>query len=171
MNWVDWTIIVILGLSTLWSLKRGFVKEALSLAGWVAAFFVSISFSAQFSAQLTDYITADSLRYAIAYVLLFTAILMLATLLSSLLEQVVRVTGLSNADRALGTIFGFARGFIVVLLLMVVIQAALPEDQWEPLQESQILPHLARVEEWARQNFSDATVNAPLPWLQSMGEG
>ena len=169
MNWVDWTIIVILGLSTLWSLRRGFVKEALSLAGWIAAFFVSISFSAQFSAQLTDYIAADSLRYAIAYVLLFTAILVLSTVLSSMLEQVVRVTGLGNADRALGTIFGFARGFIVVLLFMVVIQAAVPEDQWGPLRDSEILPHLARVEEWVRQNISNANVNDPLPWLQSIG--
>jgi membrane protein required for colicin V production len=169
MNWVDWTIIVILSVSTLWSLRRGFVKEALSLTGWVAAFFVSISFSARFSALLTDYIVADTLRYVIAYVLLFTATLMLASLLTSLLEQVVRVTGLGNADRALGTIFGFARGFIVVLVLMVVIQAGLPEDQWEPLHESQILPYLAKVEEWARRNFSDATVSDPLPWLQSIG--
>jgi membrane protein required for colicin V production len=157
--------------STLWSLRRGFVKEALSLTGWVAAFFVSISFSARFSALLTDYIVADTLRYVIAYVLLFTATLMLASLLTSLLEQVVRVTGLGNADRALGTVFGFARGFIVVLVLMFVLLAALPEEQQEPLQQSYLLPHLAIVEEWARENFADVNVNDRLPWLQSMGEG
>ena len=35
---VDWVIIVVLAVSTLLSLWRGFVREALSLAGWVAAF-------------------------------------------------------------------------------------------------------------------------------------
>jgi membrane protein required for colicin V production len=171
MNWVDWTILAILGVSTLLSLKRGFVKEALSLAGWVAAFFVAISFSARLSSQMTDYITADTLRYAIAYVLLFAATMMLASLLSTVLAEVVRVTGLGNADRALGTVFGFARGFIVVLVLMFVLLAALPEEQQEPLQQSYLLPHLAIVEEWARENFADVNVNDRLPWLQSMGEG
>jgi membrane protein required for colicin V production len=171
MNWVDWTILAILGVSTLLSVKRGFVKEALSLAGWVVAFFVAISFSARLSSQMTDYITPDTLRYAIAYVLLFAATMMLASLLSTVLAEVIRVTGLGNADRALGTVFGFARGFIVVLVLMFVLQAALPEEQQEPLQQSTILPHLAIVEEWARQNFADVNVNDSLPWLQSMGEG
>ena len=171
MNWVDWTILVILSVSTLLSVKRGFVKEALSLAGWVLAFFVAISFSARLSSQMTDYITPDTLRYAIAYVLLFAATMLLASLLSTVLAEVIRVTGLGNADRALGTVFGFARGFIVVLVLMFVLQAALPEEQQEPLQQSTILPHLAIVEEWARQNFADVNVNDSLPWLQSMGEG
>ena len=60
MNWVDWTILAIFSVSTLLSLKRGFVKEALSLAGWVAAFLVAISFSARLSAELADFITRDS---------------------------------------------------------------------------------------------------------------
>jgi len=34
---LDWVIIVVLLVSTLLSLWRGFVREALSLAGWVAA--------------------------------------------------------------------------------------------------------------------------------------
>jgi membrane protein required for colicin V production len=171
MNWVDWTILAILSVSTLLSVKRGFVKEALSLAGWVAAFFVAISFSARLSAQLADFITPDTLRYAIAYVLLFAATFMLASLLNTFLAQVVHVTGLSNADRALGTIFGFARGFVVVLVLMFVLRAALSEEQQQPLQQSNLLPHLSVVEEWARQNFADVNVNDRLPWLQSMGEG
>lgn len=171
MNWVDWTILAILSVSTLLSLRRGFVKEAMSLAGWIAAFFVSISFSARLSAQLADFITSDALRYAIAYVLLFTATLMLASLLNTLLAQMIHVTGLSNADRALGTVFGFVRGFVVVLVLMFVLQAALSEEQQQPLRQSQFLPHLAVVEEWARQNFADVNVNDRMPWLQSMGEG
>lgn len=166
MNWVDWTILVILALSTLLSLKRGFVKEALSLLAWVAAFFVSTAFSGRLSGLLTDYVTVDALRFALAYVLLFAATLMLGSLLNTLLAQVIRATGLSGADRVLGTVFGFSRGLVVVLVLMFVLRAALPEEQQQPLQQSQLLPHLSMVEEWARQNFADATVNGQIPWLQ-----
>ena len=41
MIWVDYTILGIIGLSSLISLMRGFVKEAMSLAVWIAAFFIS----------------------------------------------------------------------------------------------------------------------------------
>ncbi|MCP5854482.1 CvpA family protein, partial [Klebsiella pneumoniae] len=36
-TWVDWAIIAIIAVSTLISLKRGFVKEALSLLIWIIA--------------------------------------------------------------------------------------------------------------------------------------
>ncbi len=38
---VDWILLAVLGLSMLLGLWRGLVQEVLSLAGWVAAFFVA----------------------------------------------------------------------------------------------------------------------------------
>jgi membrane protein required for colicin V production len=165
MNWFDWTVLGIVAVSTLISLKRGFVKEALSLAAWVAAFLVSTSFAARLSLQLGDYISNDALRYASAYVILFAATLMLGSLINTLLAQLVRVTGLTGADRLLGTVFGFARGMLVVLVLVFVLQAVMSEDEQASLQESRLLPHLQMVSEWARQNLSDANISGGLPWL------
>ncbi len=165
MSWLDWTILAIIAVSTLFSLKRGFVKEALSLLAWVAAFLISTAFATRLSLQLTDYITNDSLRYASAYVILFAATLILGSLLNMLLAQVIRVTGLSGADRVLGTVFGFARGLLLVLVLVFIMQAVLaPEDQ-EFMRDSRLLPHLKVVQQWAQQNFSDASNNGELPWL------
>ena len=165
MSWLDWTILAIIAVSTLFSLKRGFVKEALSLLAWVAAFLISTAFATRLSLQLTDYITNDSLRYASAYVILFAATLMLGSLLNMLLAQVIRVAGLSGADRVLGTVFGFARGLLLVLVLVFIMQAVLaPEDQ-EFMRESRLLPHLKVVQQWAQQNFADAGIDGELPWL------
>lgn len=162
MNWLDWTILAILALSTLLSLSRGFVKEALSLLAWVAAFLVSTTFSARLSTQLAEFIANDSLRYASAYVLLFAATLMLGSLLNMLLAQLIKVTGLSGADRLLGTVFGFARGLVVVLVLLFILRAVLPLEEQQRIEQSLLVPHLALVEQWARQNFADAA----MPWLQ-----
>ena len=38
---VDWILLAVLGLSLLLGLWRGLVQEVLSLAGWVAAFYLS----------------------------------------------------------------------------------------------------------------------------------
>ena len=165
MNWIDWAIIAVLGLSTLLSLKRGFVKEALSLLAWVAAFLVSTALSARLSTQLADLIANDSLRYVSAYVLLFAATLMLGSLLNMLLAQLIKVTGLSGLDRLLGTVFGFARGLVVVLVLLFILRAVLPVDEQQRIEQSLLVPHLALVDQWARQNFADAANSGHLPWL------
>ncbi|MEC8427429.1 MAG: CvpA family protein, partial [Pseudomonadota bacterium] len=44
MNWADWGIAGILLVSSLIGLKRGFIKEALSVLCWVAAFVVAMTF-------------------------------------------------------------------------------------------------------------------------------
>jgi membrane protein required for colicin V production len=165
MNWLDWTIVAILALSTLLSLSRGFVKEALSLLAWVAALLVSTTFSGRLASQLVEFIANDSLRYASAYVLLFAATLMLGSLLNMLLAQLIKVTGLSGLDRLLGTVFGFARGLVVVLVLLFVLRAVLPVDEQQRIEQSVLVPHLALVDQWARENFADAANNGHLPWL------
>ena len=162
MNWTDWVIVFIVGVSTLLSLWRGFVKEALSLAAWVAAFFISIAFSTQLSAVLRDVVSNDGLRYAVAYGILFIATLMLAALLNRLFAQLIKMTGLSGLDRVLGTVFGFARGLVVVVVLVFVAQALAPQTQ--DIDESLLLPRVMMVVQWAEVNFSSLLGSAELPW-------
>ena len=167
MTWLDWIILVIVALSTLVSLKRGFVKEALSLLAWVAAFLISTAFAARMSLLMTDFITNDAFRYVAAYVILFAATLMLAALLNKLLGEVIKATGLSGADRALGTVFGFSRGLLLVLVLVFVMRSILNTDEQQFMRDSRLLPHLAMVEQWARDTFADASVNGQLPWVHN----
>ena len=163
MNWADWIILTVIGLSTLLSLWRGFVKEALSLAAWVAAFFVSIVFATRLSALLQDVIANDGLRYAAAYVILFVVTLMLGALLNKLLAELIKMTGLSGIDRLLGTVFGFARGLVVVVVAVFVAQALVPEAQ--AVEQSLLLPQVMMVVQWAEANFSSLVAEGTLPWL------
>jgi membrane protein required for colicin V production len=164
MNWVDWFILAVIGLSTLLSLWRGFVKEALSLAAWVVAFFVSMAFATRLSAMLHGYIASDELRYAAAYVILFAATLMLGAMLNRLLAELIKMTGLSGLDRALGTVFGFARGIVVVVVAVFVIRSLLPEVQ--AVEQSRLLPQVMMVVQWAETNLAFLVVDGPvsLPW-------
>jgi membrane protein required for colicin V production len=162
MIWLDWTILGIVALSTLISLRRGFVKEALSLLAWVVAFVVSTRFSERLALLLTDYIANDALREVSAYVILFAATLMLGSLLNTLLSQVIRFTGLSGADRVLGTAFGLARGLLIVVVLVFVLESMLNADEQAFMQDSRLLPHLAMVEQWAQDVFAEARISEKL---------
>ena len=76
---IDWVILAVVVVSALISLKRGFVKEALSLASWVAAFLVARFFSANLATLLVGQIETNSLRWIVAFVILFAGALALAT--------------------------------------------------------------------------------------------
>lgn len=65
---VDYAILAILGISAAISLIRGFVKEALSMALWVVAFIVTMSFNERVAVYLVDTVDLPSMRLAIASV-------------------------------------------------------------------------------------------------------
>ncbi len=150
MNWADWAILLILLISSLISLKRGFVKEALSMANWVLAFFIAMTFRDPLAGLLESQITTPSLREMVAFAILFAATLIVGAMVNYLMGEVVRMTGLSGTDSLFGMIFGFVRGFIVIMavLLLVPPLVAIDEDEW--WRESLLIPHLMEFEGWCR---------------------
>ena len=60
--WIDWVIIALITVSTLISLKRGFVKEALSLITWVGAFILARTFHPQMQSLLESTVETPLVR-------------------------------------------------------------------------------------------------------------
>ncbi|MCB1693852.1 MAG: CvpA family protein [Pseudomonadales bacterium] len=141
MTPVDWIIVAIVVISSLISLKRGFVKEALSLASLVIAVLVARVFGSQVSTLLADYISVPSVRLAVAYFALFIVTMAVGSMINHLISHVVEMTGLSGTDRLLGMIFGLARGGLIVLVVVGVL-ARLPvtDDPW--WKASRLIPYL-----------------------------
>ena len=154
MNEADWAITAVLVISCLISLKRGFVKEALSLGAWVLAFFVATAFNERLTVILASVIENPSLRHITAYATLFIGTLMVVSLLNKLLAQVIKMTGLSGLDRLMGTVFGLVRGLVVVLVIIVILRQLAPIEQESLWQTSSLLPHLLLLENWSREVFS-----------------
>jgi membrane protein required for colicin V production len=162
MNWADWTIVAIVGVSALLSLWRGFIKEALSLVIWVAAFIVSTMFSDSLAFMLSDIITTPSLRRIVAMALLFAGTLMVGGLLNFLIGQLVKMSGLSGTDRLLGMVFGIARGVIVVVVILMFLPPILHVDQDPWWQSSSLIPHFQVLEGWSKQTGAEV-----VGWLRS----
>jgi membrane protein required for colicin V production len=153
-NAADWAILVVLGLSILLSLWRGFVREAASLAGWIAAFIVANMFVGQMASVLAPWIINITGRYVAAYALLFAGTLVVAGILGKLSVQVVRATGLTFLDRLLGTAFGFARGIIVILVVVHLLRQYAPPQNLVWLDQAQLMPQLDMVGKWVQLAFS-----------------
>ena len=128
-NWADWVIVAVVSLSALMSLTRGFVKEALSLLVWVAAFVVAFYFSDRVSVLLVEEVASPTLRYLAAFAMLFVAVLLLGAVCNFLIVQLVHATGLSGTDRLLGMMFGVCRGVLIALAVLVFAPKLVPLNQ------------------------------------------
>jgi membrane protein required for colicin V production len=131
------------------SIIRGFVREALSLAGWILAFWVALSFTRELAMLLEGYIGVPSARLALAFLGLFLATLLLTALVNFLAGQMVERTGLSGTDRVLGVVFGMIRGAVIVAILVLLAGfTAAPEDAW--WSRSYLLHHFQELALWVR---------------------
>lgn len=161
MNWADWTIVAIVGVSCLVSLLRGFVQEALSLLVWVLATFIAVAFHQRLADVLARWIETPTIRTVLAFGALFIATLIIGGLLTYLLRTLVEATGLGGLDRLLGMAFGAARGLLIVLAIVILLPMALPvkEDAW--WHESRLIPYFEPLDGWARDTFD---------WLMGWGK-
>ena len=62
----------------------------------------------------------EAVRLLLAFVVLFIGVRILMGLLSMTVDALVKVTGLSLADRTLGSLFGVARGLVIVLTAVIL---------------------------------------------------
>ena len=163
MNWADNVIVIILGLSAVISIWRGFMREMLSLLGWVASFFVALTFNGVVADALSGQIESLSFRRASAYLILFVMTLMVVGGVNVLISKFILKTGLTGADRMLGILFGLARGLAVVTVLIFgAALTAIPEDAW--WQESIFVGHFQRAAEHVHARFPyDVTQQFTLP--------
>jgi len=152
LNWIDWTIIIVLIVSTLISLWRGFAREALSLAGWIAAFVLANLFADRFAVLLESAINNESARYVAAFAILLVCVLILSRLLG--------ITGLGILYRLLGTVFGFTRGLILLLVVFYLAVELLPADNQQALRQSQLVPHLDMLMQWVQSMFGRMTITS-----------
>jgi len=152
LNAVDYIILGILLISTGISFMRGFLREVLSLLAWICAVWISVSFTPHISYLLQDQVANDSLRTLIAFVGLFVSTLIVASLANFLMSQLVKKTGFSGTDRMIGLVFGFARGGVIVAVIVLVIGfTTVPQETW--WQESLLLEHFQTLAVWLKGNF------------------
>lgn len=150
MQWIDIVILAVIVLSALVSVLRGFVKEMLSLAAWVIAFFISATFYGRLAGLFT-FVENDLARVALALLVLFFGTLMAIGVINLIISMILKKTGLSGTDRVLGVIFGAARGLLIVVVVCAILQLMLHYGLFKTVEstawysQSVVLPEFNRV--------------------------
>ncbi len=149
----DYVILVICGLSSMLSLWRGFVKEAISLGAWVTAFGVTGNFYSDLCPKLT-FVDDAMVRTILAMVILFVISLLVVGLCGNVLRALISKAGLTGTDRLLGVAFGAVRGILIVCALLALLQILfklhlftfLQDEIW--WQQSLFIPELQKIVSW-----------------------
>ena len=181
LTWVDIVLLAILGLSALVGLWRGFVVEVMSLAVWIAAFWLAFAFGDDVAAMFESSVQSPSARLFLGYAILFVSALIVGGLATWLMGKLVKSTGLSGTDRILGLGFGLLRGAALACVLVLLMGfTPMPQDAW--WRESRVLPGFQTGAEWLRTWLPDAVAErvrfdpavaaaALLPALQQRADG
>jgi membrane protein required for colicin V production len=130
MTWIDGAALGVIVLSAVFSMVRGFVREALSILAWVGAGLVALRFYPPVEPYVASVLPEKSLVVFVAIGLVFIVTLIVFSLLAALLGGLVRDSPLSGVDRTLGLLFGAARGALLVCLAYIALSVSVAQNDW-----------------------------------------
>lgn len=155
MTWVDGVVLAVLALSAAIAFSRGLVREVLGVGAWAGALIAAFWALPMLRPLAVQYIQPEWLAEIAAIGLGFVVALLVLKLLIGWLANLVRASILGGLDRALGVLFGLARGAFVVILAYVVGGLVLPDvERWpEPVRQARSLPVVAEAAEYLVQQL------------------
>jgi membrane protein required for colicin V production len=186
MSGFDWVIAVIFLLSIIIGVMRGFIREALSIASWILAFWLANTFCTQVGDYIGQYIDipAPAFRVSIGFALIFIGTLFLFSIVSYIISKLMVKGAIKGTDRVLGIFFGVVRAVaIVVVILLVARGMGMDSSEWwqnsnylsyfEPTTDyvEQLLPEqLQSTVDEAAQVLDSDTIDAVGTLIESLPE-
>jgi membrane protein required for colicin V production len=131
-NIVDGVALALIAISAVLAYARGFVRELMSILGWVVAGLVAFAFApavaplAQEIPVLRDVIGSScELGVLTGFVAVFAVALVIVSIFTPLLSGAVQNSAIGPLDQGLGLLFGVARGALLIAIALVVYDRVL----------------------------------------------
>lgn len=172
MNYIDIAVLIFLLVHFLIGIYNGFLKSFLDLFKYIVAIIVCkntyIAFSeflngfkfvrdfvdaiVKNSFEKTDYLSNlidnpnQFLINVFSIITIFVLIILISAILIELLDIILKLSGLSLLNRAIGGIFGIIKGIVFIMILFVIINPLVAffgnEDFIKLLNESQLVKYI-----------------------------
>ena len=137
--------LTIIGLSILYSVWKGMVREAFSLMALVVAYLVALNLYSDFAGLIDGVITEETLAHILSFILLFILSLLFVAALGRAVKKFLYSTHtISGWDRFLGGFFGMAKGTLLMIVFMFPLQW-FDETYARWTEDSLVAPYL---EDW-----------------------
>lgn len=145
MNVTDIVIILVVVLSGLLALARGFVKEVLGVAGWVGAAFATLYLFRPLSPYFRGFIAIPWLADVAAGVVIFIVSLVVLSAFSHAIALRIHQSQFSALDKSLGLVFGLLRGAVVICIVYLFVAAVVPAEEYPPwVRQARTMPLVER---------------------------
>ncbi len=133
---VDGGVAGIILVSAVLAFSRGFVREVLSIAGWILAAIVAFVFAPQAEPLVKEIpvvgdFLADSCELSVlaAFTAVFAVALIVVSIFTPLFSSLVQKSALGGFDQGLGFLFGVLRGALLVAVAFVIYDRIVPAGQ------------------------------------------
>jgi membrane protein required for colicin V production len=130
MNLFDWFLIAVLAYSTILAFMRGILLELFSLGGLIAGILLASWNYSHVALLLGRLITTPTTAQIVAFLLILIGVMLLSAILGRALHRTADAIGLGFFDRLLGAVFGFVRGCLLGVAILIAIAAFLPRSVW-----------------------------------------
>ena len=151
--WIDVCILMVTGISCMFGLWRGFVREVLSLLAWVAALLIARVYSPDLAPLLGSWIASEPMQKVFAFAVLFIVTLIVGAMINHLVAKLIDISGLKLTDRLLGGVFGIARGVVILMVFVYFGASFLATEPW--WIESKFIPYGIDLLELTRMYVAD----------------
>jgi membrane protein required for colicin V production len=150
---LDVILLGVMLISGLLAMIRGFMREVLSIAGWIAAAVATLWAFGKLKPYAQQYFSNDTVASAVTAVGVFLATLIIVSVFTVRISDKVLDSRIGALDRTLGFLFGLARGLIIVVVAFLFFAWLVP-DRSQP--------------EWIRSAKSRVVLQGTGDWLMSM---
>lgn len=167
---VDGVVAVVVLISAFLAFSRGFVRETLSILGWVAAAAAGYIFAPRVEPMIREIpVISEILRNSCqlsllaAFAVVFAAALVIVSIFTPLFSGLIQRSALGPLDQGLGFLFGFARGLLLAVVCLIVYNIAIAGGEGIPQVEDSMTKSL--LADFQAQLEAQVPDDAP-GWLQ-----
>ncbi|HWM81028.1 MAG TPA: CvpA family protein [Pseudolabrys sp.] len=150
---LDVILLIVMLVSGLLAMIRGFMREVLSIAAWGIAALVTLYSFTRVTPLVQQYIQNDIAAKGIAVVGVFLGTLLLVTILTVRISDMILDSRVGALDRTLGFLFGLGRGLVIVVIAFLFFAWLVPDN---------------RQPEWVQNAKSKVVLQGTGNWLISM---
>lgn len=120
MTPIDYCIIALLVVSAGFGFVRGFFREIVTTASWIAGLWLASRGTSYLEHFIVQWFADPFVRKLVATALVFVLVVTLGAVVGLLLQRFVQGTVFMPIDRMLGVFFGFFRGAVLLGFLVLV---------------------------------------------------
>ncbi len=154
LNVLDYILLAIALLSLLIGLKRGFVREVMSLLIWVVALVIAVMFTGALAHKMSAYFHPQWIAEFVSFIILLVVVLIVGKIFGGLLTGAVGHVGMGPINHLLGAILGLLRGGIIAALIVFILSHTFwEESKW--FKGSQFAHRLLAVTHWSYHEVID----------------